>query len=84
MIIPFTSIFIRLSHLYQEFYVHGIVITNGGEGWDRWVGGRLIYNRVLEGGQGVGIILWFFAGFLFHLCFFPLFSHVLCPFVLSD
>ena len=47
-------------------------------------GGRLIYNRVLEGGQGVGIILWFFAGFLFHLCFFPLFSHVLCPFVLSD
>ena len=29
--IPYTSIFIRLSHFYQECYVHFIVITNDGE-----------------------------------------------------
>ena len=30
IIIPYTSTFIRLPHLYQEFYVHCIVITNDG------------------------------------------------------
>ena len=30
IIIPYTSTFIRLPHLYKEFYVHCIVITNGG------------------------------------------------------
>ena len=70
MIIPFTSIFIRLSHLYQEFYVHGIVITNGGGGWDRWGGGRLIYNRVLEGGTGSGYYLVVFCGFFISLVLF--------------
>ena len=29
-IIPQTSTFIRLPHLYQEFYIHCIVITNDG------------------------------------------------------
>ena len=29
-IIPYTSTFIRLSHLYQEFCVHCIVIMNDG------------------------------------------------------
>ena len=52
-IIPYTSTFIRLSHLYQEFCVHCIVIMNDG-GWDRW--GWLIHIRVWVGGQGVGII----------------------------
>ena len=28
VIISYTSTFIRLSHLYQKFYVHLIVITN--------------------------------------------------------
>ena len=45
--------------------------------------GLLIYNMVWDGGQGVGIILQFllfFSFFFFHLCFRPLFSHVLCPF----
>ena len=35
IIIPYTSTYIRLPHLYQELYVHCIVIANGG-GWDRW------------------------------------------------
>ena len=30
-LIPYTSIFIRLSHLYKECHVHFIVITNDGE-----------------------------------------------------
>ena len=42
-IIPYTSTFIRLSHLYLEFCVHCIVIMNDG-GWDRW--GWLIHIRV--------------------------------------
>ena len=29
-IIPYTSLFIRLSHLYQECYIHCIVFTNDG------------------------------------------------------
>ena len=29
-IIPYTYAFIRLPHLYQELYVHYIVITNDG------------------------------------------------------
>ena len=33
IIIPYTSTFIRLPRLYQEFYIHCIVITNdGGDG----------------------------------------------------
>ena len=38
-IIPYTSTLIKLSHLYQEFCVHYIVIINdggGGGGQDRW------------------------------------------------
>ena len=33
-IIPYSSTFIRLSHLFQECSVHCIVITND-RGWDR-------------------------------------------------
>ena len=33
IIIPYTYTFIRLSHLYQEFYVYCIVLMGG---WDRW------------------------------------------------
>ena len=29
-IIPYTSTFIRLSHLCQEFYVHSFIIIKGG------------------------------------------------------
>ena len=53
-VIPYTSTFIRLPHLYQECHVHCIVITNvwgmgySGEGGD-------------EGGQGLDIILLYFA-----------------------
>ena len=49
-----TFTFIRLSHLYQEFCVHCIVIVN--DGWMGWVGGWLIYIRVWVGGQGVGFM----------------------------
>ena len=45
-IIPYTSTFIRLSHLYQEFCVQCIIILNDGGKWDRW-GGWLIHIRVL-------------------------------------
>ena len=45
----------------------------------------------VEVGTGGGYYLVVFAVvvvvfflFFFHLCFCPLFSHVLCPFVLSD
>ena len=53
--IPYTSTFIRLSHLYQEFYVHCIIIMNdegmasmGKRGWRGW----LICIRVKAGEQG--------------------------------
>ena len=36
----------RLSHLYQEYHVHFIVITKDG-GWDGW--GWLMYMRVWVG-----------------------------------
>ena len=51
-IIPYTSTFIRLSYLYQEYHAHCIIITNDGvmDGID---GGWLIYIRVWVGGQGV-------------------------------
>ena len=54
--------------------------------WGNGTGGDwLIYKRVWERGQGVGIILEFFCFFfLFHLCFSRFFSHVLFPFVLSN
>ena len=42
--IPYTSTFIRLSHLYQEFYVHFIIIIN--ERGDR--------REVVHLDQGVG------------------------------
>ena len=39
-IIPYTSIFIRLHYFYQEFFVHCIIMNNGGVGrgqeWNRW------------------------------------------------
>ena len=55
-------------------------------------GGWLNQNRVWEEGEGVGTILQFLLMFLlffvclfvFHLYFYPFFSHLLCPFVLSD
>ena len=48
------SYFLKVS-LHQEFSVHCIFIRNGvGDGIG---GGWLVYNRVWEGGQGVGIIL---------------------------
>ena len=49
------------------------VSPGGGEG--KW----LIYNRVWERGQGMGIILYFLFFCFFHLCFSPLLSHVLSP-----
>ena len=55
--IHYTSIFIRLSHFYQQFCYHCIVIMNDG-GWDRW--GWLIHSRVWVGRQEVGIISLFF------------------------
>ena len=39
-IIPHSTTFIRLSYLYQGFYVHCIAIINNG-GWDRWWGHEL-------------------------------------------
>ena len=45
LIFPYTSTFIRLSHLYQEFCVHCIVIVNDGR--MGWVG-------VVDSHQGVG------------------------------
>ena len=54
-IIPYISIFIRFSDLYEQLYVHFIVIINdGGDGIGRsW----LIYNVVWVGEQGLGITL---------------------------
>ena len=45
-IIPYTSICIRLSQLYQELCDHCVVIVNDGGGWDR--------RRVVDSYQGVG------------------------------
>ena len=53
--IPYTSTFIRLSHLYQELYVRCVVIKN--DKGMRQVGRWLIYMRVWVGGQGVCIML---------------------------
>ena len=56
-------------------------------GWDRW---RVVdLKQGVGGGAGGGYYLVVFACFFlvfvfFHLCFGRLFSHVLCPFVLSD
>ena len=33
IIIPYSSTFIRFSHLYQEYHVHCTVITNDGRVW---------------------------------------------------
>ena len=54
IIILYTFTFIRLPHLYKQFYVYCIFITNGGG--DGIGAGWLIFNRVLEEGQWVGII----------------------------
>ena len=35
-IVPYTSTFIRMSHLYQECHVHRILFTNG---WGDGIGG---------------------------------------------
>ena len=43
-IIPYTSTCIRLSHLYEQFCLHCLLIMNDG-GWDRW--------RVVDSHQGV-------------------------------
>ena len=54
-IIPYTSVLIRLSHLYQGFHVHCIAITHDGDGIGdgrRW----LIYIKVWVGEQGVANI----------------------------
>ena len=45
-IIPYTSTLIRLSQLYQEFYVHYIIINDWK--YDRWTGG--------VGGGGGGML----------------------------
>ena len=46
----------RLSHLYQEYHVHFIVITKDG-GWDGW--GWLMYMRVWVGiGDGYHLIVF--------------------------
>ena len=52
LFIPYTSIFTRLSHLYQECHTQFIVITN-----DRAMGEL--------GGQRLGIIMQFFLHVLF-------------------
>ena len=52
-IIPYTSTLIKLSHLYQEFCVHYIVIINdGGGGGDGIGGGWLLHIRVWVGDRG--------------------------------
>ena len=45
----YTSIFIRLSHLYQECHAHFIVIRNDGQMGE--VPGWLTENRMQVGGQ---------------------------------
>ena len=71
-IIPYTSICIRLSQLYQELCDHCVVIVN--DGGDGIGGGWLIHIRVWVGGQGVCIISQFI---FFYLCLCLLVSHVL-------
>ena len=47
--------------------------------------GWLIFNRVLEEGQWVGLSSsCFFFYFIFFMCFSRLFSDVICPFALGD
>ena len=53
-IITYTSTFIRLSHLHQEFSVHCIVIRNNGL-WYRW--GMVHSYQGVSGGIGSGYYL---------------------------
>ena len=79
--IPYTSTYRRLPHLCEEFYDHCIVITNGGG--KGYVEGGCIIKRL--GREDKGWVLSCSLFFLlFHLCFCPLSSHVLCYFDLSD
>ena len=58
----YTSTFTRLPHLYQEFYVHCIVITNGwGDGW-----------FITGCGAGGGYYLVVFVFVFFFTCVFVL------------
>ena len=50
-------------------------------GRNRW--GVVALQQGVGGGTGPGYSL-LVCFCLFHLCFCPLFSHVLCPFVLTD
>ena len=56
-IILYTSTFIRLPHLCQEFYIHCIAIINDGRMAKEGGGAGLIYIRLWVRGAGVGIIL---------------------------
>ena len=72
-IIPYTFIFIRLSHLYQKYHAHCIVIRNDrrtGE-WNRWEDGWLQLGcRWRETGVGYHLITFFPCAFvLFSLTF---------------
>ena len=62
-IIPYNSILIRLSHLYQECYVHCIVFTNVRE-WDMWGDGwlKLEYRP--------GDRAWVSSDKFFSMCFY--------------
>ena len=78
-IIPYTSTFIRLSHLYEEYYAHCIIITN-----DRGMGlvGKLIQVRVWVMGQGwVSSDRFSFFVVLFSVPLFMYFSTFLSPFI---
>ena len=80
MIIPYTSTFVRLSHLYQKFCVHCIVIMNDGGmgavgvGWfTSWCGW----------GGGGGTECRYYLIVCFYLWFCLLVSHVLFLFSVS-
>ena len=72
-IFPYTFTFIRLSHLYQEFCIHCIVIVNdGGMGW-MGGGGVVDSHQGVSGGTGGGF-------YLIVSCLFVLLSFgVSCP-----
>ena len=73
-IIPYIPTFIRLSHLYQEFYFHCIAIIID-RGWIEGVVG--LYQHVGEGTWGEHHLM--ILGF-FYLSICHLFSDVLCFF----
>ena len=72
MINPYTSKFIRLSHLNQKFFVHFIVIMN--DGGMVWVEAVDSYQGKGGGTEGGYYLIVFF-------CFFYLFIYSFCAFV---